>query len=321
MKYHLLAFCAGFLLDLAFGDPYWIPHPVRVIGKLISVLEKMLYGKKHSRFRGFVLVLLVCLAVELCVLAVLAAGYMVHPVLGCILEALMTYQLLAAKCLKVESMKVYDKLENGTLEEARKAVSMIVGRDTANLTAEEVAKAAVETVAENTSDGVIAPMLYLAAGGPLLGFLYKAVNTMDSMIAYKNERYIDFGWFAAKTDDAVNFVPSRISALLMISACAFLGRSFSFKNAWRIYKRDRFNHESPNSAQTESACAGALGLRLAGPASYAGIIENKPFIGDETRKIENADIKRANRLMFAASFLCEGLCAAIMLAIILAGVH
>ena len=321
MKYHLLAFCAGFLLDLAFGDPYWLPHPVRAIGKLISVLEKMLYGRGHRRFRGFVLVLLVCLIVELCVFAVLAAGYMVHPVLGCILEALMTYQLLAAKCLKVESMKVYDKLENGTLEEARKAVSMIVGRDTANLTAEEVAKAAVETVAENTSDGVIAPMLYLAAGGPLLGFLYKAVNTMDSMIAYKNERYIDFGWFAAKTDDAANFVPSRISALLMISACAFLGRSFSFKNAWRIYKRDRFNHESPNSAQTESACAGALGLRLAGPASYAGIIENKPFIGDETRKIENADIKRANKLMFAASFLCEGLCAAIMLAIILAGVH
>ena len=321
MKYHLLAFCAGFLLDLAFGDPYWLPHPVRAIGKLISFLEKMLYGKKLRRFRGFVLVLLVCLTVELCVFAVLAAGYMVHPVLGCILEALMTYQLLAAKCLKVESMKVYDKLENGTLEEARKAVSMIVGRDTANLTAEEVAKAAVETVAENTSDGVIAPMLYLAAGGPLLGFLYKAVNTMDSMIAYKNERYIDFGWFAAKTDDAANFVPSRISALLMISACAFLGRSFSFKNAWRIYKRDRFNHESPNSAQTESACAGALGLRLAGPASYAGIIENKPFIGDETRKIENADIKRANKLMFAASFLCEGLCTAIMLAIILAGVH
>ncbi|MBO4437977.1 MAG: cobalamin biosynthesis protein CobD [Spirochaetaceae bacterium] len=321
MKYHLLAFCAGFLLDLAFGDPYWLPHPVRAIGKLISVLEKMLYGKKHSRFRGFVLVLLVCLAVELCVFAVLAAGYMVHPVLGCVLETMMTYQLLAAKCLKVESMKVYKKLEHGTIEEARKAVSMIVGRDTENLTAEEVAKAAVETVAENTSDGVIAPMLYTALGGPVLGFLYKAINTMDSMVAYKNERYIAFGFFAAKTDDAANFVPSRISALLMIFACAFLGRSFSFKNAWRIYKRDRFNHESPNSAQTESACAGALGLRLAGPASYAGIIENKPFIGDETRKIENADIKRANKLMFAASFVCEGLCAAIMLAIILAGVH
>ncbi len=318
MKYHLLAFCAGFLLDLAFGDPYWLPHPVRAIGKLISVLEKMLYGKKHSRFRGFVLVLLVCLTVELCVFAVLAAGYMVHPVLGCILEAVMTYQLLAAKCLKVESMKVYDKLENGTLEEARKAVSMIVGRDTANLTAEEVAKAAVETVAENTSDGVIAPMLYLAAGGPLLGFLYKAVNTMDSMIAYKNERYIDFGWFAAKTDDAANFVPSRISALLMISACAFLGRSFSFKNAWCIYKRDRFNHESPNSAQTESACAGALGLKLAGPASYGGIVEKKPFIGDETRKIEHGDIRRANKLMYAAAFICEALCVAVMILIVFA---
>ena len=321
LEYHFIAFCAGFLLDLVLGDPYWLPHPVRAIGRLISFLEHKLYGKSRNRLRGFILVLLVCSITTACAFLVLASGYAVHPLLGCVFETIMTYQLLAAKCLKVESMKVYKKLEHGTIEEARKAVSMIVGRDTENLTAEEVTKAAVETVAENTSDGVIAPMLYTALGCPVLGFLYKAINTMDSMVAYKNERYIDFGFFAAKTDDAANFVPSRISALLMIFACAFLGRSFSFKNAWRIYRRDRFNHQSPNSAQTESVCAGALGLRLAGSASYGGIVEDKPFIGDETRKIENADIKRVNRLMFAAAFLCEGLCAAIMLAIILAEVR
>lgn len=318
MEYHLVAFCAGFMLDLIFGDPHWLPHPVCAIGKLISFLEAKLYGKSRNRLRGFLLVLMVSIIVEACTFLVLIGGYRINVFLGCAIESIMTYQLLAAKCLKVESMKVYEKLEHGTLEEARKAVSMIVGRDTENLTDEEVTKAAVETVAENASDGVIAPMLYLALGGPLFGFFYKAINTMDSMIAYKNERYIDFGWFAAKTDDAVNFLPSRISAYLMIFACAFLGRSFSFKNARRIYKRDRFNHESPNSAQTESACAGALGLKLAGPASYGGIVENKPFIGDETRKIEHGDIMRANKLMYAAAFLCETLCVAVMILIIFA---
>ena len=321
IEYHLAAFCAGFLLDLIFGDPHWLPHPVRAIGKLISFLEKKLYGKGRRRLRGFLLVLAVCLIVEISAFLVLCGCYLINSVLGCIIESIMTYQLLAAKCLKVESMKVYEKLEHGTLEEARKAVSMIVGRDTENLTAEEVVKAAVETVAENTSDGVIAPMLYLALGGPVLGFFYKTVNTLDSMIAYKNERYIDFGWFAAKADDAANFLPSRISAFLMIFACAFLGRSFSFKNAWRVYKRDRFNHESPNSAQTESACAGALGLKLAGPASYGGIVEDKPFIGDETRKIEHGDIRRANKLMYAAAFICAAFCVAVMALIVFVEIH
>lgn len=321
IEYHLAAFFAGFMLDLIFGDPHWLPHPVREIGRLISFLEAKLYGKSHNRLRGFLLVLAVCVVVEACAFLVLFVGYKINAILGCIIESIMTYQLLAAKCLKVESMKVYEKLEHGTLEEARKAVSMIVGRDTENLTEEEVAKAAVETVAENASDGVIAPMLYLALGGPLLGFLYKAINTLDSMIAYKTERYIDFGRFAAKADDVANFLPSRISAFLMIFACAFLGRSFSFKNALHIYRRDRFNHESPNSAQTESACAGALGLKLAGPASYGGIVEAKPFIGDETRKIEHGDIRRANKLMYAAAFLCEAICVLVMILIIFAEVR
>ena len=228
------------------------------------------------------------------------------------MESIMTYQILATKCLKVESMKVYKKLTTGTIEEARYAVSMIVGRDTQSLDEKQVAKAAVETVAENTSDGVIAPMLYLAIGGPILGFLYKAINTMDSMIGYKSDRYIDYGRAAAKLDDVVNYIPSRISAWLMIVACIFLGKSYSEKDALRIFLRDRYCHTSPNSAQTEAACAGALGLRLAGDASYFGKVVKKPYIGDARREIEPADIVRANRLLYGSAFICELVCIGIM---------
>ena len=322
---HTIAFAAGFLLDLLFGDPYWMPHPVRLMGKLIAVLEKKLLGTpaapnsslslRQKRARGALLVIVVCASSCVAATAILIIGYSVHPVLGCVLEAVMTYQMLATKCLKVESMKVFRALETGTIEDARRAVSMIVGRDTENLTDEQVTKAAVETVAENTSDGVIAPMLYLAFGGPVLGFFYKAVNTMDSMVGYKNEKYIDFGRCAAKTDDVLNFIPSRISALLMIAACLLLGRDFSAKNALRIYVRDRMKHESPNSAQTESACAGALSIRLAGPAVYAGKKEDKPFLGDDTRPVVHHDIIRANRLLYATAFLCEIVCAAFLCAV------
>lgn len=224
----------------------------------------------------------------------------------------MTYQILAVKCLKVESMKVYQCLKNGNLEQARKAVSMIVGRDTEHLDEEGVAKAAIETVAENTSDGVIAPMLYLAVGGPILGFLYKAVNTMDSMIGYKNDKYLYFGKAAAKLDDFVNFLPARISACLMIVASFFAGRHFSGKGAWTIYKRDRKKHTSPNSAQTEAVCAGALSIRLAGDASYFGKIVKKPYIGEAVRGVEYEDIKRANHLMYITAWLCEVLCLLVM---------
>lgn len=189
---------------------------------------------------------------------------------------------------------------------------MIVGRDTQDLTTEGVTKAAVETVAENASDGVIAPLFYLAIGGPVLGWAYKAVNTMDSMVGYKNEKYIDFGRAAAKLDDAVNFLPSRISAYLMIFACRLCGKDYDAARAKRIYLRDRRKHASPNSAQTESACAGALGLRLAGDASYFGKIVKKPFIGDRIRPTEPEDIPRANRLMYATAMLCEGICLMIL---------
>ena len=267
--------------------------------------------KKREQGRTAVLIVLLC---TVAVTDVLFWGsYYLHPILGCVIETILTYQIHAAKCLRVESMKVYKALKTGTIEDARKAVSMIVGRDTDQLDEAGVTKAAVETVAENTSDGVIAPMLYLAIGGPILGMLYKAINTMDSMIGYKNERYLDFGRAAAKLDDVVNFLPSRISAWLMIFACPFLGDHFIASEGKRIYLRDRRKHASPNSAQTESVCAGALGIQLAGDASYFGKIVHKPTIGDGRRKVNPEDIPLANCLMYGATILCLLLCIVLMI--------
>ncbi len=317
MKYHMIAFMIGFILDLLLGDPYCFPHPIRAIGNAISYMEKKFLADENltgenKRRRGRVMAFLLCFGILAIVTFILISTYVIHPILGCIVESIMTYQMLATKCLKVESMKVWDRLVHGTLEEARDAVSMIVGRDTKGLTHEQVAKAAVETVAENTSDGVIAPMLYLALGGPILGFLYKGINTMDSMVGYKNDRFLDFGRCAAKLDDIVNYIPARISAWVMIFSCVFLGKEFNGKRAKKIYLRDRYNHASPNSAQTESVCAGALGLQLAGNASYFGKVVEKPFIGDKVREIEADDIKRANKLLYATAIICEGTCLAIM---------
>ncbi|WP_233430151.1 adenosylcobinamide-phosphate synthase CbiB [Clostridium fessum] len=304
--YHLAAILAGYLLDLCLGDPHSMPHPVRAIGNLIVWLEKYLRpaGKKHATERGErrAGVLFVCLV--LLVTGSVAGAILWISRLGgiwiqTVVEAVMTYYLLAARSLRDESMAVCRKLEAGEIEEARYAVSMIVGRDTKPLSEAGIARAAVETVAENASDGVIAPLFYLAIGGPLLGWLYKAVNTMDSMVGYKNDRYLHFGRAAAKLDDLVNLIPSRLAALLLIVS-AYLLR-YDGKNAYRIWRRDRRNHKSPNSAQTESACAGALGLRLAGDAWYFGKLVPKPYIGDEIHPIEPQDIRRVNRLMYGAA--------------------
>ena len=327
MNYHMIAFFMGFLLDLVLGDPYCFPHPIRLIGKLITGSEKILRGMgirgkdkkadhnvKELR-QGIGLVLIVMISVTAVTSFLVFMAYWLHPVLGVAVECVMTYQILAVKCLKVESMKVYQCLKNGNLKQARKAVSMIVGRDTEWLDEEGIAKAAIETVAENTSDGVIAPMLYLAIGGPILGFLYKAINTMDSMIGYKNDKYLYFGRAAAKLDDFVNFLPARISAGLMITASFFAGGNFSGKNAWEIYRRDRRKHASPNSGQTEAVCAGALSIRLAGDASYFGKTVKKPYIGKAVRRVECEDIKRVNHLMYITAWLCEVLCLLVMLMI------
>ena len=318
MKYHILAFGAGFLMDQIFGDPYFLPHPIRGIGRLIAKTEKVLRSgnpqensperEAAERRQGKLLVVIVLLLTGMFAALILVGSYALYPKIGMVVEAVMTYQILAARCLQVESGKVWKQLKAGNVEAAREAVSMIVGRDTQNLTKEGVAKAAIETVAENTSDGVIAPMLYTAIGGPVLGFAYKAVNTMDSMVGYKNEKNLYFGRFAAKLDDAVNYLPSRIAALLLVIVSFFPGPSFSGTRAFRIWRRDSRNHASPNSAQTESACAGSLGIQLAGDASYFGTIVKKPTIGDATRPVETEDIRRANQLLYRMAFLCEGIC-------------
>lgn len=319
MRYHITAFFLGFLLDLLLGDPYWLPHPIRLIGSLIAKAEKCLLGEEKERSeqkelrQGVGLVMIVLFGTVLTTSLILLLTYQINIYAGTAVETIMTYQILATKCLKDESMKVYRELKKGNLEGARKAVSMIVGRDTACLDENGVTKAAIETVAENTSDGVVAPMLYTALGGPILGFFYKAVNTMDSMVGYKNERYLYFGRAAAKLDDYVNYIPARISACLMIAASFLAGSSYDGKNAYRIYRRDNRKHASPNSAQTESVCAGALGIRLAGNASYFGKIVEKPYIGDDLRQVEYEDIRRVNRLTYATAMLCAICCMGILL--------
>ena len=299
----LIALFIGFNLDLIFGDPHKMPHFVRLMGRTIQGLEVLLRKvfRKKERLGGLFLVIGMIFLYGVVPFIVIKKVYQIIPLMAVILESFICYQMLAAKSLKTESMKVYESLMEDDLIKARGDVSMIVGRDTENLTKEEVTKAAVETVAENTSDGVIAPLFYMIIGGGALGMAYKAINTMDSMTGYRNERYLHFGFFPAKMDDVVNYIPARIAALLMIVAAYLL--KLDGKNAMRIFKRDRYCHKSPNSAQTESVCAGALNIRLAGNAYYFGKLQEKPYIGDDIRPIEPEDIVRANRLMYGATVL------------------
>ena len=302
----LAAVLAGFLLDLLIGDPHWLYHPVRLVGKLISGAEKILRRifpktERGERIAGIFLILIVSGVTTAVAAGLLFLAGKWDFRAKFVLEVLMCYQLFAVRALKDESMKVYRELVKPDLEGARYAVSMIVGRDTQSLTAEVVTKAAVETVAENTSDGIIAPMFYMVIGGPVLGWLYKSINTMDSMVGYKNEKYLNFGRYAAKLDDVVNFIPARLSAWMMILACRLTGLDAG--KALEIFRRDRFNHASPNSAQTEAVMAGALHVQLAGDAWYFGKLYKKKTIGDALRRVEPEDIRRANRLLYAASAL------------------
>lgn len=299
----------GMILDWVFGDPVWLYHPVRIIGKWIAFLEKILRkfagdqegNEKKLLIAGGILWILVILASVAVPMGILYLAEKFSPCAAFVLECFWCYQLLAARSLGKESKKVYKKLIQDDLSGARLAVSMIVGRDTENLTVEGVTKAAVETVAENTNDGVIAPLIYMLIGGPILGFVYKAVNTMDSMLGYKNEKYLYFGRVAAKMDDVAGFIPARISALLMILASCLLG--MDGKNALWIWKRDRRKHASPNAAQTEAVCAGALQVQLAGDAWYFGKKHEKDTIGDPIRDIEPRDILRSEKLMIGTEVL------------------
>ena len=306
MVQSLAALIIGSILDFILGDPRGLWHPVQGIGWVISRLERILRrifpsGKTGERWAGGLLVILTLLiSVGLPALLLLLLSF-IHPLLSFLLSCIFCWQMLAAKSLRVESMKVQEALEQEGLEAGRRAVSMIVGRDTRDLTEEGVIKAAVETVAENTSDGVTAPLFYMILAGPLGGIAYKAVNTMDSMVGYKNETYQYFGTCAARLDDAANFIPARLSALFMIAAAFLAG--YDGKNAWRIFKRDRKKHKSPNAAHTEAVMAGALNVRLAGDAWYFGKLFKKPFIGDDIRTVERQDIARACRLEYVTALL------------------
>ncbi len=298
----------GFLLDALLGDPYRMPHPVRVTGKIIDVLFQVWQHRKN-KLTGFLIVTCLMGLTFLTAFGLLKLTESISEICRIAAESILCYYMLAARCLRNESEKVRKAAENKDIEGARQAVSMIVGRDTAVLDEAGILRAAVETVAENTSDGVTAPLFYMAIGGGIGGCLYKAANTMDSMLGYRNEKYREIGWFPAKLDDVLNYIPSRLTALLMILAALLCG--YDAKNAWKIWRRDRRNHASPNSAQTEAVCAGALQLRLAGDAVYFGELHKKPYIGDDLRPIEPEDIRRANRLMYVTSVLMLVLCCAV----------
>lgn len=311
MKERILIIAIAFLMDLFFGDPHWLYHPVRAIGLVITWLEKVLRkslkispereADRNKKYAAGILLVIGVLIISIIVPAMLLyfAGR-IHSWLRIGLECIMCYHMLALRSLHVESMKVYYALKNQGVEEARYAVSMIVGRDTKRLDDKGIIRAAVETVAENTSDGVIAPLIYMLLFGTLGGFFYKAVNTMDSMVGYRNDAYCYLGTAAARLDDILNFFPSRISACLMILT-AYMLPGFDGKNAWRVFRRDRKKHASPNSAQTEAVCAGALRVRLAGDAWYFGHLHKKPFIGDAIREVETEDIGRANVLLYGTA--------------------
>ena len=316
IRYRLISILIGAGLDCLIGDPQWMPHPVRLMGALISALDKLWNRKEDSplvlRIKGFVLAVFVVSAALRITWGLLRVLYGWRLAAGVAAESILCCYALAARNLRDSSMEVYKALtENGgDLLKARRAVSMIVGRDTENLDREGVIRAAVETVAENTADGVIAPLFYLALGGAVGGMAYKAINTMDSMLGYKNERYQYFGTAAARLDDVAGFIPARLSGLLLVAAAGLTGMDAA--GAWRIFCRDRYAHKSPNSAQSESAVAGALGVQLAGDAVYGGLLVHKPTIGDPCREIEAEDIPRVCRLMYTASGLGLGLAAVVL---------
>ena len=313
-----LSILIGFLIDCLLGDPHGLPHPVVLIGKLISLLEKLfrrLLPKTVAgeRAAGGLIWIFTAGISFLVPWGILHLCGLVSPWLTLAVQSIMCWQIIAPRSLRDESMKVYTALKTGTIADARRAVSMIVGRDTEQLDAPAVARAAVETVAENASDGVIAPLLFLALGGAPMGFFYKAVNTMDSMLGYVEPPYKNVGCIPAKLDDVFNFIPARLSALLMLCAGALCG--MNVKNGWKIFRRDRYNHASPNSAQTESVCAGLLGLRLAGDASYHGVLHKKKYIGDALREITPEDIPASCKLMYVTTVLMVLLCVGIRLAL------
>lgn len=315
LKYHLLALLIGIIIDLIVGDPHNLWHPVRSIGWLIHKLDLLFEGERR-KIKGYLLVIIVLMATFITTFIVFYIPMKINPWLGVIVESIISFYCLATKSLIKESKAVIDAYNEDGIDKARFALSMIVGRDTEKLNINEILKATVETIAENASDGVFAPLFYLVILGPVGGMCYKAINTMDSMIGYKNDKYIDLGRAAARLDDFANFLPSRLTAILTVITAFIFNKKYDYKASLRVFKRDRFNSTSPNSAQSESAFAGALGIQLGGGASYFGVFHKKPFIGDATKEIEIEDVTRAQGLLFRMMLICM---AVISIAIVLVG--
>ncbi len=300
------SFLSAIILDLAVGDPHWLPHPVRWIGKLISSTEKILYPPKRScsseLLRGTFIVVFIVFCTGSITWFLNDFAHRLSFVTGYMFETIIGFYCLSARSLAQEAGKVSADLHRGSLNSARKSLSMIVGRDTTNLSTNEVARAAVETVAENISDGITAPMLCLAIGGPALGIVYKTISTFDSMIGYRNERYRYFGRMAALLDDIFNYIPARLTGLILIPVASVITGSNGVRSL-KICLRDRLKHPSPNSAHGEAAVAGALGIRLGGPSAYGGVTSTKPFLGDNIRNIEIKDISRTVCIMYGVTII------------------
>jgi adenosylcobinamide-phosphate synthase len=331
-----LMILSSFFFDLLFGDPHWFPHPVRGIGWLVqrgeALLRRFAKTPRAEKTAGVVLVILIISLVYFTSQFLILSAFKISPHIGFIVSALMAYTTLAARDLSDSARRVLARLDVGDIVNARKELSMIVGRDTESLDEKEITRAVVETVAENTSDGVIAPLFYMAIGGPALAMAYKAVNTLDSMIGYKHEKYVNFGWAAARLDDIANYIPARITAALMCVASdllrwfqaflyisnfvsirdnswltsiysSFRKPNSTFMSSWRIVLRDGRNHPSPNSGYPEAAMAGALGIRLGGPSTYAGVVNLKSFIGDARNVLDKKSIEKSIWLMYCATLL------------------
>ncbi|MCC0641407.1 MULTISPECIES: adenosylcobinamide-phosphate synthase CbiB [unclassified Clostridioides] len=299
---NILSIYIGYITDLIVGDPYSFPHPVRSIGKLINLIQgiirKASKNEKQLKIGGFIL-WFVTVGITYLATYVIVKLCSFNVLLSTVVNGFIIYTTLATKCLKDEAVKIYDVLKTGDIEKSRIQLSYIVGRDTTNLSEPEIIRATVETVAENTVDGIISPMLYAFIGGAPLAMAYKAINTLDSTVGYKNEKYKDIGFASAKIDDIANYIPARISVILMTVGSFFLG--YNYKNCFKISIRDRKNHKSPNCAFSEGAVSGALGIQLGGTNVYFGKKVDKPTIGDKIREIDIEDIIKTNKIMYASS--------------------
>ncbi len=300
-----ITFLGAYIVDIIVGDPRWLPHPVEIMGRLTEFLERKICGGENKRFagekRGGIILWFAVVIPSCCVtLAIVEGSFIINSFFGAIISVLIGSLTLATRSLYDQSKDVIDSLNHGNIEEARKNLSIIVGRDTENLDEKGVLRAVIETVSENLSDGIVAPLFYLAIGGVPLAMAYKAVNTLDSMVGYKNDRYRDIGWFSAKMDDIFNWIPARLTGALIVIVSFVL--RYNWKGSWKIMRRDGRNHSSPNSGIPEAAVAGSLSIQLGGKIQYFGEISDKPTIGDKIKETDKEDVKKAWLIMFASSF-------------------